>query len=148
MWQLSCNLRRNSGQWLSIIFVTVGIKSCWYCSTSIRTKLYSEVCTTAMSEEEKKQTLDKRISIAGEPEPESSGGGSEKAAFAPRVRPNGTPPGLKRRARSGPLSPEGAEEAGDSVAEARARGELNCGCCLILTHHHQELSRMAGNCDC
>lgn len=63
---------------------------------------------------------------AGDVEPDSSSGGSdggERRAFAPRARRDGTPAGLKRRARSGPLSPEGAEEAGDSVAEARARGE-------------------------
>lgn len=69
------------------------------------------------------------LSTAGKSEPESSGGGSrssdedDQLAFAPRLRPDGTPAGPKRRARSGPLSPEGAEEAGDSVAEARARGE-------------------------
>lgn len=59
-----------------------------------------------------------------EAEPESSGGSlSSGGAFAPRTGPGGGPWGLKRRAPSGPLSPEGAEEAGDSVAEARARGE-------------------------
>jgi hypothetical protein len=66
--------------------------------------------------------------VAGKAEADSSsdGGSGEDddlcEAFAPRSRPDGTPAGLKRRARSGPLSPEGAEEAGDSVAEARARG--------------------------
>lgn len=70
------------------------------------------------------------IAAAGKLEADSSSdGGSggddekeERGAFAPRSRPDGTPAGLKRRARSGPLSPEGAEEAGDSVAEARSRG--------------------------